>query len=179
MNIPEKAIEATYDMLAKRIMNTMKTVAMWVLYEEHGWRSVRLQRFEQQMDKHSEACMSYDRYGQIYVKLSDMAKTMQETCGIHPDMETLETIEKENEKANGKFVSLDAVVEVLEETGHMAKTMQETCGIHPDMETLETIEKENEKANGKFVSLDAVVEVLEETGHGDIAEALKRKIENA
>ena len=61
----------------------------------------------------------------------------------------------------------------------MAKTMQETCGIHPDMETLETIEKENEKANGKFVSLDAVVEVLEETGHGDIAEALKRKIENA
>lgn len=47
------------------------------------------------------------------------------------------------------------------------------------METLETIEKENEKANGKFVSLDAVVEVLEETGHGDIAEALKRKIENA
>ena len=29
MNIPEKAIEATYDMLAKRIMNTMKTVAMW------------------------------------------------------------------------------------------------------------------------------------------------------
>lgn len=74
MNIPEKAIEATYDMLAKRIMNTMKTVAMWVLYEEHGWRSVRLQRFEQQMDKHSEACMSYDRYGQSYVKLSDMAK---------------------------------------------------------------------------------------------------------
>ena len=118
MNIPEKAIEATYDMLAKRIMNTMKTVAMWVLYEEHGWRSVRLQRFEQQMDKHSEACMSYDRYGQSYVKLSDMAKTMQETCGIHPDMETLETIEKENEQANGKFVSLDAVVEVLEETGH-------------------------------------------------------------
>lgn len=44
MNIPEKAIEATYDMLAKRIMNTMKTVAMWVLYEEHGWRSVRLHR---------------------------------------------------------------------------------------------------------------------------------------
>lgn len=110
----------------------MKTVAMWVLYEEHGWRSVRLQRFEQQMDKHSEACMSYDRYGQSYVKLSDMAKTMKETCGIHPDMEILETIEKENEKANGKFVSLDAVIEVLEETGH-----------------------------------------------GDIAEALKRKIENA
>ena len=103
MNIPEKAIEATYDMLAKRIMNTMKTVAMWVLYEEHGWRSVRLQRFEQQMDKHSEACMSYDRYGQSYVKLSDMAKTMQETCGIHPDMETLETIEKKMSRQMGNL----------------------------------------------------------------------------
>lgn len=105
-------------MLAKRIMNTMKTVAMWVLYAEYGWRSVRLQRFEKQMDEHSEDCMSYDRFGNNYVTLSDMAKTMQETCGIHPDMETLETIERENKQAHGKFVSLEVVIEVLEETGH-------------------------------------------------------------
>lgn len=99
-------------------MNTMKTVAMWVLYAEHGWRSVRLQRFEKQMDKHSEDCMSYDRFGNSYVTLSDMAKTMQETCGIHPDMETLELIEEENKREQGRFVSLAAVIEVLEEAGH-------------------------------------------------------------
>lgn len=116
--LPEKTVEELYDMLAKRIMNTMKTVAMWVLYAEHGWRSVRLQRFEKQMDEHSEDCMSYDRFGNNYVTLSDMAKTMQDTCGIHPDMETLETIERENKQAHGKFVSLEVVIEVLEETGH-------------------------------------------------------------
>lgn len=116
--LPEKAVEELYDMLAKRIMNTMKTVAMWVLYAEHGWRSVRLQRFEKQMDKHSEDCMSYDRFGNSYVTLSDMAKTMQETCGIHPDMETLELIEEENKREQGRFVSLAAVIEVLEEAGH-------------------------------------------------------------
>lgn len=115
--LPQKAVEELYDMLAKRIMNTIKTVALWTLYYEDGWRSTRLQRFEQQMDKHSKMCLEYDRYGQNYIRLSDMAKEMQEKCGIHPDMETLEQIEEENEKEMN-FISLDAVVEVMEENGH-------------------------------------------------------------
>lgn len=115
--IPEKAAEETYNILAKKVMNTMKTVAMWTLYRQNGWRSVRLKRFEQQMDANSEDCMDYDRFGKNYIKLSDMAKEMQEHCGIRPDLETLEEVERENEAARGKFVSMDAIEEIMEEFG--------------------------------------------------------------
>ncbi len=116
--IPEKAAEECYNLLALNVMNTMKTVAMWTLYTEYGWKSVRLKRFEERMDAHSAMCMEYDRYGQNYVKLSDMAKELQEACGIAPDLETLERIEKENEQARGQFVSLEAVMEALEKCGY-------------------------------------------------------------
>ena len=63
LQIPEKAVREAYDLLAKNVMNTMKTVALWTLYTEYGWKSVRLKRFEENMDKHSAMCMEYDRYG--------------------------------------------------------------------------------------------------------------------
>ena len=85
LQIPEKAAREAYDLLAKNVMNTMKTVALWTLYTEYGWKSIRLKRFEENMDKHSAMCMEYDRYGKNYVKLSDMAKELQEVCGIAPD----------------------------------------------------------------------------------------------
>lgn len=115
--IPEKVAREAYDMLANKVMNTMKTVAMWTLYTKDGWRGKRLQRFEEQMDEISNDCMTYDRYGKSYVKISDMAKELQERCGVTPDLTTLEQIEKENEANRGKFISLDAVVEVMEELG--------------------------------------------------------------
>lgn len=48
--IPEKAVKDTYDMLAEKVMNTMKTVALWTLYQYDGWRGKRLKRFEEHMD---------------------------------------------------------------------------------------------------------------------------------
>lgn len=118
LQIPEKAAREAYDLLAKNAMNTMKTVALWTLYTEYGWKSIRLKRFEENMDKHSAMCMEYDRYGKNYVKLSDMAKELQEVCGIAPDLETLEKIERENEEARGQFLSLEAVMEALEKCGY-------------------------------------------------------------
>lgn len=115
--IPERAAREAYDLLANKVMNTMKTVAMWTLYTKDGWRGKRLQRFEKQMDEISNDCMTYDRYGKSYVKISDMAKELQERCGVAPDLSALEQIEKENEANRGKFISLDAVVEVMEELG--------------------------------------------------------------
>lgn len=115
--IPEKVAREAYDMLATKVMNTMKTVAMWTLYTKDGWRSKRLQRFEKQMDEISNDCMTYDRFGKNYIKISDMAKELQERCGVTPDLTTLEQIEKENEANRGQFVSIEAVKEVMEEFG--------------------------------------------------------------
>lgn len=115
--IPEKAVKDTYDMLAEKVMNTMKTVALWTLYQYDGWRGIRLKRFEEHMDAVSNDCMDFDRFGKNYVKISDMAKELRDRCGVTPDMSTLEQIEKENEAARGQFVSLDAVAELMEEFG--------------------------------------------------------------
>lgn len=115
--IPEKAAEETYDILARKVMSTVKTVAMWTLYEQNGWKRTRLKRFEQQMDANSALCMDYDRFGKNYVKLSDMAKEMQMHCGTNPDLETLEQVERENKEARGQFVSLDAIEEIMREYG--------------------------------------------------------------
>lgn len=123
LNIPltvkSKDLEEMYYQLARRIMNSIKTVAMWTLYEQ-GWRKTRLKRFEEQMDKHSAMCLKIDRYGENYVKLSDMAKEMNEQCGVCATMESLEQIEKENREAAGKFVKLDAIIEVLYDSGNIA-----------------------------------------------------------
>lgn len=118
MNVPMKALHELYEQLAKRVMDSVKTVAMWTLYEQ-GWKSVRLKRFEEQMDRHSYMCMELDRYGENYVKLSDMAREMKDQCGVCATMESLEQIERENQKAAGKYVKLDAIIEVLMETGNM------------------------------------------------------------
>lgn len=114
--IPYKAAEEMYGMLAERILCTVKVMAMWTLYEEDGWRSVRLKRFSEQMDKHSEMCMSLDNFGKNYVRISDMAKELQEKCGIRSDIDTLSEIEQENSKKN-RFISVDAVAELMREHG--------------------------------------------------------------
>lgn len=68
LNIPltlkSKDLEEMYYQLARRIMNSIKTVAMWTLYEQ-GWRKTRLKRFEEQMDKHSAMCLEIDRYSYL------------------------------------------------------------------------------------------------------------------
>lgn len=119
LTVKSKDLEEMYYQLARRIMNSIKTVAMWTLYEQ-GWRKTRLKRFEEQMDKHSAMCLEIDRYGENYVKLSDMAKEMNEQCGVCATMESLEQIEKENREAAGKFVKLDAIIEVLYDSGNIA-----------------------------------------------------------
>ena len=114
--IPHKAAEELYGMLAERILCTVKVMAMWTLYEEDGWRSVRLKRFSEQMDKHSEMCTCLDSFGKNYVRISDMAKELQERCGIRGDIDTLSEIEQENRKKN-RFISVDAVAELMREHG--------------------------------------------------------------
>lgn len=103
-------------MLAERILCTVKVMAMWTLYEEDGWHSVRLKRFSEQMDKHSEMCTCLDSFGKNYVRISDMAKELQERCGIRGDIDTLSEIEQENRKKN-RFISVDAVAELMREHG--------------------------------------------------------------
>lgn len=44
LQIPEKAAREAYDLLAKNVMNTMKTVALWILYTEYGWKSMIFQK---------------------------------------------------------------------------------------------------------------------------------------
>ena len=114
--IPHKAAEELYGMLAERILCTVKIMAMWTLYEEDGWRSVRLKRFAEQMDKHSDMCMSLDSFGKNYVSISDMAKELQEECGIKSDIDTLKAIERENNKKN-RFISEDVVADLMREYG--------------------------------------------------------------
>lgn len=114
--IPHKAAEELYGMLAERILCTVKVMDMWTLYEEDGWRSVRLKRFSEQMDKHSEMCTCLDSFGKNYVRISDMAKELQERCGIRGDIDTLSEIEQENRKKN-RFISVDAVAELMREHG--------------------------------------------------------------
>ena len=120
LNIPltlkSKDLEEMYYQLARRIMNSIKTVAMWTLYEQ-GWRKTRLKRFEEQMDKHSAMCLEIDRYGNSYVTLLDMAKEMNETCGVCSTMDSLEQVEKLNREATGRYVALDAILETLEDIG--------------------------------------------------------------
>lgn len=120
LNIPltvkSKDLEEMYYQLARRIMNSIKTVAMWTLYEQ-GWRKTRLKRFEEQMDKHSAMCLEIDRYGNSYVTLLDMAKEMNETCGVCATMDSLEQVEKLNREATGRYVALDAILETLEDVG--------------------------------------------------------------
>ena len=79
LQIPEKAAREAYDLLAKNVMNTMKTVALWTLYTEYGWKSIRLKRFEENMDKQSAMCMEYDRYGKKLCKVIGYGERVAES----------------------------------------------------------------------------------------------------
>lgn len=58
-------------------------------------------------------CLEIDRYGNSYVTLLDMAKEMNETCGVCSTMDSLEQVEKLNREAT----ALDAILETLEDIG--------------------------------------------------------------
>lgn len=128
--VPERAARECYDDLAKKVMNTMKTIALWVLYDKYGWKKKRLPEFESLMDEVSMMVMEWDRFGENYVKVSDLGKEMAEVCGVHPDMEELEKIERENEAARGRYVSLSVVMEALNECGleNVTKRLLEKMG---------------------------------------------------
>lgn len=106
-----------YNMLAMRIVSTIKTVTIWTLYEKHGWRKKRIGDFEKELNRVCADCLELDRFGGNYVKVSDYAAELKETCDVDLNFEILSQIDEENTKARGQYISVEAVAEILRNAG--------------------------------------------------------------
>ena len=89
-----------YNMLAMRIVSTIKTTTLWTLYDKYGWRKKRIGDFEKELNRVCADCLELDRFGGSYVRVSDYAAEL-----------------KENTKARGQYISVEAVAEILRNAG--------------------------------------------------------------
>lgn len=115
--VSHKAAEEVYNDLARRTVNTVKTVTLWTLFNAYGWKKVRLQRFNKLLDKYSEQLLQLDKFGNAYVTFLDMANVIKEEYGISPDMSTLEEMEAIQKDAREKMIRFDLVLDALNKCG--------------------------------------------------------------
>lgn len=106
-----------YNMLAMRIVSTIKTTTLWTLHEKEKWGKTRLKRFEDNLNKVCADCLDLDRFGGSYVRVSDYAAELIEKYDVDLNFETLSQIDEENTKARGQYISVEAVAEILRNAG--------------------------------------------------------------
>nr|DAD99473.1 MAG TPA: hypothetical protein [Siphoviridae sp. ctNU74] len=106
-----------YNMLAMRIVSTIKTTTLWTLYDKYGWRKKRIGDFEKELNRVCADCLELDRFGGSYVRVSDYAAELKETCDVDLNFEILSQIDEENTKARGQYISVEAVAEILRNAG--------------------------------------------------------------
>ena len=88
--VPEEHLKSMYLVLLHRLSDTIRTLALWTLYEDYGWRGKRLKQYIERMLKHTMACDSWDAYASRYVKVSDMMKELEEKCGVESAWKEME-----------------------------------------------------------------------------------------
>ena len=95
-DIPKEAIESLYNLLNVRLYNSLKTIYLFTIHDKYGFGKKRLKDLEKHIDNNSLCLLSYDQFGNTYLKFMDMAKELNE-LGIDIDLETIRTIDQENE----------------------------------------------------------------------------------
>lgn len=75
--VPEEHLKSMYLVLLHRLSDTIRTLALWTLYEDYGWRGKRLKQYIERMLRHTMVCDSWDAYANRYVKVSDMMKELE------------------------------------------------------------------------------------------------------
>ena len=96
--VPEAHLKNMYLVLLHRLSDTIRTLALWTLYEDYGWRGKRLKQYIERMLKHTMICDSWDNYANRYVKVSDMMKELEEKCGVETAWQEMLRLTKRKKK---------------------------------------------------------------------------------
>lgn len=108
-----------YAMLAERILATYNSMALFTLHDRWGFGKKRLERFRDDFNEQCEMINAWDKFGERYVTIMDMAKEIMEKYDLELDMEQIGNVDKINkaEEEKSRKVELDAVMELLEQNG--------------------------------------------------------------
>lgn len=115
--VPEAHLKNMYLVLLHRLSDTIRTLALWTLYEDYGWRGKRLKQYIERMLKHTMICDSWDNYANRYVKVSDMMKELEEKCGVETAWQEMENNLREADSKN-RYISVDLAVKTLLDAGY-------------------------------------------------------------
>lgn len=115
--VPEAHLKSMYLVLLHRLSDTIRTLALWTLYEDYGWRGKRLKQYIERMLKHTMICDSWDNYANRYVKVSDMMKELEEKCGVETAWQEMESNLREADGKN-RYISVDLAVKTLLDAGY-------------------------------------------------------------
>lgn len=115
--VPEEHLKSMYLVLLHRLSDTIRTLALWTLYEDYGWRGKRLKQYIERMLKHTLDCDSWDIYANRYVKVSDMMKELEEKCGVESAWKEMENNLREADSKN-RYISVDLAVKTLLDAGY-------------------------------------------------------------
>lgn len=109
--------KAMYSMLAERILATYNSVALFTLHDKWGFGKKRLERFRDDFNEQCEMISTWDRFGEHYVTIKDMADELCSKYGIDLNDNQLEVIDEENKKKDEeeRRVELEAIIELLRE----------------------------------------------------------------
>ena len=111
------SLKNMYLVLLHRLSDTIRTLALWTLYEDCGWRGKRLKQYIERMLKHTMICDSWDNYANRYMKVSDMMKELEEKCGVETAWQEMESNLREADSKN-RYISVDLAVKTLLDAGY-------------------------------------------------------------
>ena len=109
-----------YAMLAERILATYNSVALFSLHERWGFGKRRLERFRDDFNEQCEMINDWDRFGERYVSIKDMADELFDKYGIELNNDQINKVDEEcqREVEKERRVKLDAIIELLDKNHH-------------------------------------------------------------
>ena len=119
----KKEIDGLIETLSQNMYTTFLTMTMVALEEAYGFKKVRLMRFKESFDKHTNATYNMDWLGKHYVSIPEYVKFLKEECGINLDHDFEERAAEcqyhtDQKNPEYKKVRLDRLVAELSDAGH-------------------------------------------------------------
>ena len=109
-----------YSMLAERILATYNSVALFTLHDRWGFGKRRLERFRDDFNEQCDMINDWDKFGERYVTIKDMADELCDKYGIELNNDQINKVDEDCQKEAEaeRRVKLDAIIELLKDNQH-------------------------------------------------------------
>lgn len=119
IQITKKEVDNFILQISENLTHTMRTVMLWTLHEELGFRKKRLQRINKSFDKRTDAIFDFDSMGNHYVKIEDYAIELNSNYDLGLDVDRVAACQDScrYEKDNIQMVNVNTIVQKLKDAG--------------------------------------------------------------